>query len=70
MENLTETQQKRKASAMIKKFVFKLYIRTGQGQEFCTNIIKIEAKNIDDANKIFSKKDLPFHHFCTIEKSN
>lgn len=50
----------------LKTFSYKLYIKTGT-QEFLVNSIKIHAKNVDEANKILSKKDIPFHHFATVE---
>jgi len=50
-----------------KTFLFKLFIRTSQGQEFNTGNKVIEAKNYDQANKLFSKLDIPFCHFVTVE---
>lgn len=50
----------------MKTFLYKLYIKTGT-QEFLVNSIKIVAKNVDEANKILSKKDIPFHHFSTVQ---
>jgi len=50
----------------LKTFSYKLYIKIGT-QEFLVNSIKINAKNVDEANKILSKKDIPFHHFSTVE---
>lgn len=50
----------------MKTFLYKLYIRTGT-QEFLVNSIKIAAKNVDEANKMLSKKDIPFHHFSTVQ---
>lgn len=49
-------------------FNFKLYIRTGQNQEFLIKSIGINAKNIDEAANIFKRMDLPFHHFSTVKK--
>ncbi len=51
----------------MKTFKYLLYIRTKQGQEFVVNQFLVEAKNVDDANKILNKKDLPFHHFSTVQ---
>jgi hypothetical protein len=51
----------------MKTFRFKLYIKT-QGQEFIVGQSEITAQNVDEALKLFHKKDLPFHHFSTIEK--
>ena len=48
-------------------FTFKLYVRTAQQQEFNTATKTIQAKNYDEARKQFSKLDLPFHHFSTVE---
>ena len=50
----------------MKTFKFRLYIRTAQKQEFLVGSIDIAAKNYDVANKEFSKKDIPFHHFATV----
>ena len=51
----------------MKQFIFKTYIKTSQDQEFNTGQKIIEAKNYDEAKKLFSKLDLPFHHFSTVE---
>ncbi len=51
----------------MKTFKFKLYIRTKQGQEFVVACSEIMAQNVDAALKQFNRKDLPFHHFATIE---
>ena len=51
----------------MKKFIFKMYIRTKQGQEFNVGKKEITAKNYDLASSIFNKLDLPFHHFATVE---
>ena len=48
-------------------FLFKMYIKTSQGQEFKTGQKIIDAKNYDEANKLFSNLDVPFHHFATVE---
>jgi hypothetical protein len=48
-------------------FIFKTYIRTSQNQEFNTGQKIIDAKNYDEANKLFSKLDVPFCHFVTVE---
>ena len=50
-----------------KTFLFKLFIRTNQGQEFNTGNKLIQAANYDQANKLFSKLDIPFCHFVTVE---
>lgn len=50
-----------------KTFLFKLFIRSGNGQEFNTGSKLIAAKNYDDANKLFKKLDIPFCHFVTVE---
>ncbi len=47
-------------------FNFKMYTRTKQGQEFLTGQKNIDAVNYDNANKLFSKMDLPFHSFATV----
>lgn len=52
---------------IMKTFIFKMYIRTKQGQEFIIGQSKIQANDCDAATKIFNNKDLPFHSFCTIE---
>ena len=52
----------------MKKFKFTLYIRTAQKQEFTVGVKTIQAKNIDIANSMFNKLDLPFHHFSTVQK--
>lgn len=51
----------------MKTFRFKLFIRTKQGQEFVVGCSEIMAKNVDAALKQLTRKDLPFHHFATIE---
>jgi len=51
----------------MKTFIFKLYIRTNQNQEFNTGKKVIQAKNYDEANKLFSKLDVPFCQFVTVE---
>ena len=51
----------------MKQFIFKMYTRTNQNQEFKIGQKIIDAKNYDEANKLFSKLDLPFHHFSTVE---
>ena len=51
----------------MKQFIFNMYTRTNQGQEFNTGQKIIEAKNYDEAKKLFSKLDLPFHHFSTVK---
>lgn len=51
----------------MKTFIFKLYTKTRQGQEFLISAKTITAKNVDDANKAFNRLDLPFHTFCTIQ---
>ena len=51
----------------MKTFIFKLYTRTKQQQEFEVGQRQIVAKNADDAIKAFNKQDLPFHTFATIE---
>lgn len=51
----------------MKQFIFIMYIRTRQNQEFQIGKKIIEAKNYDEANKLFSKLYLPFHHFSTVE---
>jgi hypothetical protein len=50
----------------MKTFIYKLFIRTG-GQEFTVGAYKIEAPNVDDANKKFNRLDLPFHHHSTVQ---
>lgn len=50
-----------------KTFLFKLFIHTGQGQDFETGRIRIGAENYDSALKTFRSKDLPFHHHSTVE---
>lgn len=54
----------------MKKFLFTLFIRTAQGQEFIVGQKTIEAKNYDQAESIFNKMDLNFHHFATVKKLN
>jgi hypothetical protein len=57
----------------MKTFEFKLYIKTGSNllngnsQEFVIGYKLIQAKDYDNANKIFNKLDLPFHHYCTVQ---
>jgi len=51
----------------MKQFIFKMYIKTSQGQEFLTGSKKITSNNYDEAKKIFNKLDLPFHHFSTVD---
>jgi len=53
-----------------KTFLFKLFIHTGQGQDFETGRIRIDAENYDSALKTFRSKDLPFHHHSTVENLN
>ena len=55
-------------SIIMKSFIYKFYIRTN-GQEFNTGGITINARCIDEANDLLSRKDLPFHHFSTVEIS-
>jgi hypothetical protein len=50
----------------MKTFKYKFYFRTKQ-QEFVTGSKKIDAKNVDDANKKLLKFDLPFHTFSTVQ---
>jgi hypothetical protein len=50
-----------------KTFLFKLFINTNQGQQFNTGNKVIEAQNYNEANKLFSKLDIPFCHFVTVE---
>ena len=51
----------------MKKFLFKLYTKTRQGQEFLICTKTINAENIDNANKSFNRLDLPFHTFSTVQ---
>lgn len=51
----------------MKKFKYVLYIKTSN-QEFTVGMKIIEAKNVDNANKLFNRLDLPFHHFSTVQK--
>lgn len=51
----------------MKTFKYFLFIRTKQGQEFNVGAYTIEAKNVDIAHSIFNKKELPFHHFATVQ---
>ena len=51
----------------MKTFIFKLFIRTN-GQEFNICQYSVNAKDYDSAVKIFNAKDLPFHHFATVER--
>jgi hypothetical protein len=49
------------------KYIF--FMRCGS-LEFSIGQKLITANNVDDANKILSKSDLPFHHFSTVQKLN
>ena len=51
----------------MKTFLFKMYTRTNNGQEFVVGQRSITAKDVDDALKIFNRLDLPFHTFSTVE---
>jgi hypothetical protein len=51
----------------MKKFIFLMFIRTKQGQEFNIGKKEIVAKDYDLASSIFNKLDLPFHHFTTVK---
>ena len=51
----------------MKTFLFKLYTRTKQNQEFLIGCKTINAENQETANKIFNRLDLPFHTFSTIQ---
>ena len=50
----------------MKTFLFKIYIRSS-GLELNVGQIKIQAKNYDQAVKVFNSKDIPFHHFSTVD---
>jgi len=50
----------------MKTFNFKMYTRTAQGQEFLIGQKTVTAINYDNAEKLFSKMDLPFHSFATV----
>ena len=49
------------------KYIF--FMRCGS-LEFSIGQKLITANNVDDANKMLSKLDLPFHHFSTVQKLN
>jgi hypothetical protein len=44
-----------------------MYTSTG-GQEFNVGNKTINGKDYDEANRKFSKMELPFHSFATVEK--
>ena len=52
----------------MKSFNYKFFIRTN-GQEFNIGGITINARCLDEANFLLSRKDLPFHHFSTVQIS-
>jgi len=52
----------------MKKFLFTLFIRTASKQELIVGQRTIDAKNYDQAESIFNKMDLNFHHFATVKK--
>lgn len=49
-------------------FTFRMFTRVNSnGQEFRVGTVKVTAKDYDSAQKEFSRKDLPFHSFATVE---
>ncbi len=56
------------AQAQQSTFIIKMYIRTAQKQEFNVGSKIIHAADYDSAYKQFSRLDLPFHHFSTVNK--
>lgn len=50
----------------MKTFIYKLFIRTGS-QEFAVGMYRLQAQDIDAANKEFNRFDLPFHHHSTVQ---
>lgn len=49
-------------------FIFKMFTRAS-GLEIEVGRVSITAKNYDAAAAIYRRKDLPFHHFATVELS-
>nr|WP_298659108.1 hypothetical protein [uncultured Flavobacterium sp.] len=49
-----------------KQYVYTFYIKIG-GQEFETGRKSVYAHSYDEAENLFNKLDLPFHHYSTVE---
>ena len=64
--NTIHSVKKLKNQTTMKTFIYKLFIRTGS-QEFTVGMYKLQAQDIDAANKQFNRFDLPFHHHSTVQ---
>lgn len=51
----------------MKEFIFRMYIKTKQKQEFEVGSIKIKAADYDTASREFSRIEKPFHTFALVD---
>ena len=54
----------------MKNFKYSFYIKTSQGQEFSVGQKTIIAENVDKANYLLNRLELPFHHYSTVQVVN